>query len=173
MKKIFAVLLAFLMIVSLCTSVVSANGLGDSSADVYIKVDDEGSTIHKYSVDIEFGDMHFVYGASAVWDSETHDYYVSDDAVWAPEAQNSDKIRIFNHSDLPIKYSTAFDEISEQYGAIALAASPESGELERCPVQATSAPMQTLTVTLSGTPETFTNGFVSLAKVIVTIEPIT
>ena len=171
MKKILAIFVAVALIATLCATVVSADGLGDSSADIYIKVDDEGATIHKYSVDIEFGDMHFIYGASAVWDSEKHDYYVSEDAAWAPQAEGSDKIRIINHSDLPIQYSTGFENISEKYGVIALAANPASGEIERCPIQAVSAPVQTLTVSLTGTPEIFTEDFVSLAKVIVTIEP--
>lgn len=173
MKKILAIFVAVALIATLCATVVSADGLGDSSADIYIKVDDEGSTIHKYSVDIEFGDMHFVYGASAIWDSETHDYYVSEDAAWAPQAEGSDKIRIINHSDLPIQYSTGFEDISDKYGAIALAAEPASGEIERCPIGAANAPTQTLAVALTGTPEIFTDDFVSLAKVIVTIEPVT
>ena len=172
MKKILAIIVAIAMISSLCASVVSADGLGDSSADVYIKVDEGGGTIHKYSVDIEFGNMHFVYGASAVWDSELHDYRVSSGADWLPEADGGDLIKIVNHSDLPITYSTAFEEISNKYGQITLAATPASGEIAKCPVQAVSAPSETLTVSLSGTPNDFTDGFVELAKVVVTIEPL-
>lgn len=172
MKKILAIFVAVCMIASLCATVVSADGLGDSSADIYIKVNEDGSTLHKYSVDIEFGNMHFVYGASAIWDSETHDYYVSEDATWMPESDGSDVIKIVNHSDLPIQYSTGFEDISEKYGAIAVTAEPSDGTIEKCPVQAASAPMQLLTVSLAGTPDIFTGDFVPFAKVIVTIEPV-
>ena len=173
MKKILAICMALVMIASLCTSTVfAADGLGDSSADVYIKVNGTGVTINKYSVDIEFGSMHFVYGASAIWDTELHDYVVSSGAGWAPESEGADKIKIVNHSDLPIAYSTAFEEISEKYGKITLATDPAAGQIEKCPIQAVSAPSRTLTVALSGDPKTFTDGFVELAKVIVTISPV-
>ena len=173
MKRLLAIFVAVALIASLCATVVSAtDGLGDSSADIYIKVDDDGSTVHKYSVDIEFGNMHFVYGASAIWDSEIHDYYVSEDAVWAPESDGGDQIRIVNHSDLPIQYSTGFENVSEKYGAITVAATPTTGVIEKCPVQAASAPTELLTVALAGTPEIFTGDFVPFAKVIVTIEPV-
>lgn len=174
MKKFLAILVAVAMLASLCVSVTAAdNGLGDSSADVYIKVDDS-VTIHKYSVDIEFGNMHFVYGANAVWDSELHDYVISStDASWAPESDGGDMIKIVNHSDLPISYTTAFENVSETYGKITLDATPRAGTVEKCPVQAAVAPSVNLKVALTGEPATFTDGFVELAKVIVTIEPTT
>ena len=106
MKKILAVILTVAMLFMLCmTTVIADSGMGDSSADVFIKVD-EDVVIHQYSVDVEFGDMHFIYGASATWDSELHDYIFSDEAAWMPESQNSDRILLRNHSDSPVTYET-------------------------------------------------------------------
>ena len=169
MKKILAVILTVAMLSMLCmATVVADSGIGDSSADVFIKVD-ENVVIHQYSVDVEFGDMHFIYGASATWDSELHDYIFSENAVWMPESQNSDRILLRNHSDSPVTYTTSFDAISDKYGDIALTASPASGQIDKCPIKATDAPEQSLIISLDGAPETFTEDFVSLAKVTVTI----
>ena len=170
MKKLLAVFLTIAMLSMLCmTSVFAAgSGMGDSSTDVFIKIDDD-IVIHQYSVDVEFGDMKFIYGATAIWDSELHDYVFSEDPVWMPESQNGDRILLRNHSDSPVTYTTSFDAISDKYGTIALEATPASGQIEKCPIKATDAPEQILTISLDGAPATFTEEFVSLAKVIVTI----
>ena len=173
MKKILAVILTVAMLSMLCmTTVIADSGMGNSCADVFIKVD-EDVVIHQYSVDVEFGDMHFIYGASATWDSELHDYIFSDEAAWMPESQNSDRILLRNHSDSPVTYETNFDAISDKYGDITLAATPANGQIDKCPIKATEAPEQALQITLSGSPEIFTEDFVSLAKVIVTIAKVT
>lgn len=173
MKKVLAVFLTIAMLSMLCMSNVFADsGMGDSSADVFIKID-ENVVIHQYSVDVEFGDMHFVYGSTATWDSELHDYIFSEDPVWTPQNQHSDRILIRNHSDSPVTYDTNFDAISDKYGDITLAATPANGQIDKCPIKATNAPEQALQITLAGSPETFTDDFVSLAKVIVTIAKVT
>ncbi len=172
MKKLLSLVMAILMAVSLFAVGVAAVDVGgSSSADVYIKIG--GKVTNQYSIDITFGDMVFLYGANAEWDSEIHDYVVSPEAEWSPQTEGGDLITITNHSDLPITYETTFDDISNAYGDIKLMATEATGSIDKCPAKATTAPSDEVRVSLEGLPTSLTDEKVTLAKVIVTIRAVT
>ena len=168
MKKIVSVFLIIALAVSLFAYSVGAVDVGGSSStDVYIKLD--GMVTNKYSIDITFGDMVFVYGANSVWDTELHDYVVSPEAEWNPETTGGNLVTITNHSDLPISYATSFEDVSRNYGNLTLSASAPTGVIEKCPVKAAVIPSVDFRVSLEGLPTSLTNEKVALAKIVVTI----
>ncbi len=172
MKKILATFLTVLMLVSCFSlSVFAIQPGGSSGADVYIKLD--GDVTDRYSIDVTFGDMTFVYRANAVWDPVKHDYVVveSEDTEWLAESLGGDKIEITNHSSLPISYETTFEKISFSYGELTLSALNGKGRIDRCPLKVaySEAPSETVTVSLDGVPENLTADKVTLARVVVTV----
>jgi hypothetical protein len=175
MKKIFAICLTVCML-SLCFSVsaLAVEPGGSSSADIYILF--EGEMIPKYSVDIDFGDMTFVYTANAEWNSELHDYTITptEDSVWTPEREDGNRIVIVNHSDLPVAYRTTFENISDRFGELSLDAIGGDGQLAACPRHAAfaEAPSGSVTVSLDGIPKNLTGEKVILARVTVTISAV-
>ena len=77
MRKILAICLVAILILS--TSALSVSAIqpgGSSGADVYIKYDE--TEMSRYSIDIVFGDMTFVYDVYSVWDTEKHEYVITE-----------------------------------------------------------------------------------------------
>ena len=175
MRKILAICLVAILILSASALSVSAIQPGGSSgANVYIKYDE--TEMSRYSIDIVFGDMTFVYDVYSVWDTEKHEYVITEngESTWLPEKEGGDKIKIYNHSDLPIAYETTFENVSSAYGALVLTAIDGQGSLARCPLKATyeEVPSGVVTISLSGTPVGLSEEKVTLARVVVTIHAV-
>ena len=103
MKKLTALLLAVMLVMTMSTTAFAATittAGGYNSADVtgtYV-TGSAGSTV--YSVDIVWGSMAFTYtGASeGTWNPATHTYYDATEAGWSCE-DGANKITVTNHSN--------------------------------------------------------------------------
>lgn len=190
MKKILSIFMAVLMLAGLCTVTAFADftiggdkGLAENdlvspnnqTSSVDVKINLDGTVVHKYAIDVVFGDLLFSYGATSTWNPENHTYDVdSTNSKWAC-VSGADEITIRNHSDLPVTYKAANSALNTLYGKLELtiknAEGTATGEIEACPVGATTAPSDTLTVAVSGTPSGLTKEAVTLSTITVTITP--
>lgn len=114
MKKLFALVLAVVMICAMSVNVFAApvrvigdpNGVasfspGSQGADVAITAD-VGETQHRYAIDITFEVMSFeVVGSNLTWDVNQLTYVSTDDTALADKSFN---VLVENRSDLPIWY---------------------------------------------------------------------
>lgn len=67
-----------------------------------------GDTETTVSIDLEWGNMNFIYTAGTqVWNPETH-VYEYQEGSWAPEEENSNFIMVTNHSDVAVEASLEF-----------------------------------------------------------------
>ena len=67
-----------------------------------------GDTETTVSIDLEWGNMNFIYTAGTeVWNPETHAYEYQEGS-WAPEVENNNFIMVTNHSDVAVEASLDF-----------------------------------------------------------------
>ena len=67
-----------------------------------------GDTETTVSIDLEWGNMNFIYTAGTeVWNPETHEYEYQEGS-WAPEEENNNFIMVTNHSDVAVEASLDF-----------------------------------------------------------------
>ncbi len=67
-----------------------------------------GDTETTVSIDLEWGNMNFIYTAGTqVWNPETHEYEYQEGS-WAPEEENNNFIVVTNHSDVAVEASLDF-----------------------------------------------------------------
>ena len=174
MKKFLSLALALMMVLALsvtcfaATSTITANGgtaTGDISATYQAGATD-GEIV--YSVDVEFGDMTFVYTAAGTtkWDPATHSYPASAAAGWD---KTTATITVTNHSNTALTATLAVNK-GEYTG-------PVTAQLDKTTLNIASAvgtavdqaPAASATLTIGGVPANAADNFTG--SVTVTIAP--
>ena len=119
MKKIFAVLLAALMLMSLSVTAFAAELPADATDDAKSKdvtAEYVGATpsavVHK--VDIEWGSMEFTYTAASegTWDPESHTYTGATEAKWT-YTEGANEVKVTNHSNAAVTVDIANSNVTE------------------------------------------------------------
>lgn len=153
MKRIIGLFVAAIMLASvLCMPAYATNAGSDSpdqsvQAEVQVRVD-ENELIHKYSVDIDYADVIvFTYTKEGVWNPEKYDYIES----WGE--WDSYTVKVTNHSDMPIKYTTTATVSSSAYGDLDIAMEGSTGTIAACyPGIAQGSRFAEIELTISGVP---------------------
>ena len=182
MKKIIALALALTMVFSMALSVSAKETFGDgedsyTSNGVAVVITMTGvNVVHKYAFDIEYGSMEFNYGKAMTWNPETYKYEASGDGSdWY--ANDTNVIKVVNHSDLPIICEAKGEITESKKGSFELTFSnngvtiSDNGvTIAGCEVGATSGNICKITVTLSGEPHISSGEKVVIGQVSVTIK---
>ena len=143
MKKPFSIILALSMTVALlCNPALAALDAPSAGADtpdgfsqsVDVKIQQVGGeTIHKYSADVEFGDMVFTYRAdNKQWVPDEQQYKtISNGSVgWS----GNGTLILYNHSDLAIDYTITPVTMNDDYGDLTIETTNGSGRIDKCNV---------------------------------------
>ncbi len=152
MKKFLSLTLVLAMLAAmLCIPTFAAKetleGAGSQDIDVYLELN--GSVQHKYSVDIDYDSMTFIYNASGFkWNISENGYsYSYGDSDWTTDTQT---VKITNHSDMPIKYTVTMETV-EAYDALTFELSNPTKNLPACTPDTTYGSNNgTVGVTVSG-----------------------
>ena len=185
MKKIIALVLVLTMVFSMALTVSAAEEnvtFGDgkdsyTSNGVAVVITMTGvNVVHKYAFDIEYGSMEFNYGKAMTWNPETYKYEASGDGSdWY--ANDTNVIKVVNHSDLPIICEAKGEITESKKGSFELTFShndvtiSDNGvTIAGCEVGATSGNICEITVTLSGEPHISSGEKVVIGQVSVTIK---
>lgn len=138
MKKIFAIVLVVVMMMSMGSTAFAAeiDYVGDEtknysdsvSVDVYAKYSADTSGVGVISVDIEHEAMRFVYVADASagkWDPDTHTYDAQDTvtAGWVAVDGETDAghiLTVTNHSNVPVWIDVADKVDTTNYAGITM-----------------------------------------------------
>jgi len=121
---------------------------GDTStADVKVTIN--GDVVHTYLVDIEFTNPTFTYSTGSQWDPTDYVYKPSTTAEW----KGTGSVKIVNHSDLPVNYTVAAENVSNAYGPLSIDVKNGTGTIAKCEVGMTRGEKNaTATFAVSGTP---------------------
>lgn len=153
MKKIFAIVLS--AVLCLCMAVPAfaagtpeAEYTGQTSGqDVNITIN--GDMVHVYLVDIEFTNPTFIYSSGSKWNPDTYQYEPSAGATWT----GTGTVKITNHSDLPVDYTVAKENVVNTYGPLDIEVTGGTGTIEKCNVgDARGSHNATATFKVTGTP---------------------
>ncbi len=103
MKKLFAILLAVTMLITVSAAASAATietGDGNDSVEVNATYVQGVGRTSVYKVDITWGSMAFTYSEASdgTWDPETHTYNGKTEGGWSWE-DNANKITVVNHSN--------------------------------------------------------------------------
>lgn len=119
MKKIFAILLAALMLMSLSVTAFAAEVPadkvnGDKSKDVTANYEAVDASDPVYKVDIEWGSMEFTYTAASegTWNPETHKYEDASAAAWT-YATGANEVKVTNHSNADVTVEIANSNVTQ------------------------------------------------------------
>lgn len=178
MKKIIALALALTMVFSMALSVSAKETYTEETPDTFTGYTSNGvnvvitmsglNVVHTYAFDIEYGAMEFNYGKVMTWNPETYKYEASGDGGdW--NANGTNKIKVVNHSDMPIVCEATASVNAAAAGEFVLAVT-EGKQIEGCTV--TTEPnslFHEMTVTLSGEPHISSADKVVIGQVSVTI----
>lgn len=98
-------------------SIITETGDTSMSVDVNASVENAGDKI-RYSVDVEYGDMQFVYDYGYVWDPVTHTYETGNSGLikggWVTnyiDGKNN-AIRIVNNSNYPVTATLSYEALN-------------------------------------------------------------
>ena len=158
MKKLLALALALVMVFSATLSISAAtddNDLTPQNSSVDVKVTINGSTIHKYSVELEYGSLTFSTTVSKEWDTKEYTYGNEQNSGWTCAA-GADQIKIINHSDLPVDYAitAAVTDEGKEIGDLSISVANGSGQVRACTTQDTYGEVYAVaTVSVSGAPD--------------------
>lgn len=154
MKKIIA--LAMVLTLCLCMAVpafaagtVEADYKGESkNQDVNVTIG--GGIVHVYLVDIEFTNPTFTYSSGSVWNPEKYQYEPSPTGgSWTGKGT----VKITNHSDMPVNYTVASENVANTYGPLGIDVTNGTGTIAKCEVGMTRGQQNaTATYQVSGTP---------------------
>lgn len=194
MKKLGALLMALVMVLSLSVTAFAADpadktgmDLSDekktASHDVLGKVVGDDTTAKKYSVDVTWGSMVFTYDIgsnAATWNPETHVYDATSTgtSLWSCAA-DADKVTVTNHSNAAVNVAFAFSGAA--YTTVT--ASLKNGDTDLVTSGATlataentlpaEAPSVTGTVSLTGSVPTTMEDNTKLFTLTVTLTKVT
>ena len=178
MKKIIALALALTMVFSMALTVSAATeSYTEETPETFEDYTSQGvnvvitmsglNVVHTYAFDIEYGAMEFNYGKVMTWNPETYKYEASGDGGdW--NANGTNKIKVVNHSDMPIYCEATASVNAAAAGEFVLTVSAGK-EIEGCEVGATTGNNHEMTVTLSGEPHISSADKVVIGQVSVTI----
>lgn len=132
MKKI----LVRVMVLALCLCATISSFAAGTTATAYdgetksndVNITINGEVVHVYLVDIEFTNTTFTYSTGSVWDPENYVYKPSTEATWSGEG----KVKIVNHSDLPVTYKVEATDVVNTYGALTIPVTNGNGTIEEC-----------------------------------------
>lgn len=139
MKKFLSLTLVLAMLAAmLCIPTFAATLPGPQDIPVYLEL--SGEVIHKYSVDIEYGDMTFKYSSGSEWNViENQGYsYSSSEGSWTEDTRT---VTIYNHSDLAIGYTVSMVEDPKYKDALDYTLTGATNQLAAC---TTSTPYGTI-----------------------------
>ena len=89
------------------TDGITAESFGPTNASSDIDITFNQGIEHRYAVDIVFSGVSANFGASLVWDVNTHTYVPADENSKDKQAVTiTPSIEITNHSDMPVYYKT-------------------------------------------------------------------
>lgn len=146
LKKLFATILAFILVLSPLTLGVSAATInGNPSHDVLASyVGSETTNI--VSVDLSWGSFEFVYHEEnpGTWDPETHQYYGGTKSKWTCE-DSANVLTITNHSNVAVKATLTY-----RSNDVAITGSFNTGTVDIPAATADNAPYVAVKLTLSG-----------------------
>ena len=152
-KKILSIALC----VALCFGMVlpafaagtpEAEYTGQTSGQV-VNITINGDMVHVYLVDIEFTNPTFIYSSGSKWNPDTYQYEPSAGATWT----GTGTVKITNHSDLPVDYTVAKENVVNTYGPLDIEVTGGTGTIEKCNVgDARGSHNATATFKVTGTP---------------------
>lgn len=116
--------------------------------DVNITI--SGDVVHVYLVDIEFtNNPTFTYSSGSKWNPDNYQYEPSTAAEWMGEGT----VKITNHSDLPVHYTVAKENVVNTYGPLDIEVTGDTGTIAKCNVgDAHGSHNATATFKVTGTP---------------------
>lgn len=113
MKKITALILSLVMVLSLTTTAFAATlgNPGNQDIDVKAKYQSSATTATVYSVDVAWGAMEFTYTESGtrIWDPADHSY-TDTTTAWTASGNT---VTVTNHSNAPVTASFAFAPLTD------------------------------------------------------------
>lgn len=172
MKKMFALILALAMVMTMGATVFAAT-VDSQTGNVVVditngNVSDE-TNIPVYHVVIAWGDLEFSYNFEGYtnltkkWDPETHAYVIHGTqngqevvATGKWEGNTSNTVTVTNHSDDDVAVSAKFGDANSitNEGITATLSDNEFNLATAVGTLVANAPKDTFTVTVSGTPTT-------------------
>jgi hypothetical protein len=180
MKKIIALVLALTMAFSMALSVSAANvsynggstfDNGYTAEGVNIVITMSGlNVVHTYAFDIEYGSMEFTYGKVMTWNPETYKYEASSEGSDWHAADNANKIKVINHSDMPIYCSAEATVDEDADGEFTLTVTGKDKEIAGCDIDTVpSSLFAEMFVELSGVPHISSGDKIRIGQVVVTV----
>lgn len=156
MKRLFTILIALVLVLSMSVSAfaaegsVNGQGIGEQTIDVTANYQ-TGGTEPVYSVDITWESMTFTYTDSGVkvWNPSTHTYSVNTSGGWDKTTAN---ITVTNHSNVDVAVAVTYASVQQDTGIsgrITGGSKTLAAGQENKPNEADS---MTATLTISGKP---------------------
>lgn len=107
MKKLFAILLAAMMMATMSVSAFAETINDSKNIDVKAEYKDNSTTPDEISVDVAWGAMEFTYTVSGEnnWEADRHDYKDNTTGAWTA-AGNS--VTVVNHSNVKVNAGFTF-----------------------------------------------------------------
>lgn len=146
LKKLFATILAFILVLSPLTLGVSAATINGSELRDVVASYVGSQTEEIVSVDLSWGSFEFVYNAEnlGTWDPETHQYYGGTKAKWTYE-DGANVLTITNHSNVAVTATLTY--LSND---VAITGSFNTGTVDIPAATADNVPCAAVKLTLSG-----------------------
>lgn len=168
MKKILAVVLSILLVLSMATTVFATAPGESKNIDVTGKYNSITTEATVYSVDITWENMTFTYNETTekVWNAENHTYTTDTAGAWD---KTSASITITNHSNAAVTASVSYTPVADTgiTGTLNTTQKTLTAGVEGKPDEADTL---IAVLTISGKPaETVTNTGVKIGSITITL----